>query len=273
MNVSTWIAQASARLAAAGIDSAPLESQVLAGHVLLKDRSWIIAHPEEEINELAAEALLQRREGREPLAYILGWREFYGRRFRVRPGVLIPRQETETLVETALAHVENGPILDLGTGSGCVAITLKLERPDLEVWASDVSDAALEVAHNNADALGANVNFVSSNLFSALSGRRYTAVVSNPPYIADSEELAPEVGVHEPKSALFAGPTGMEFYERLALEAPGYLETNGMLIVEVGHTQSLAVAKLLGDAGWRAIQVVKDLSGVGRVVLANSPST
>jgi len=271
MNVRAWIAQASARLAAAGVDSAPLESQIIAGHVLLKDRSWIIAHPEEEINELAAEALLQRRESREPLAYILGWREFYGRRFRVRPGVLIPRQETETLVETALSRLATGPVLDLGTGSGCIAITLKMERSEWEVWACDVSDAALEVARNNADALGANVNFVSSDAFSALSGRRYAAIVSNPPYIADSEELVPEVGVHEPKSALFAGPSGLEFYERLALEAPGYLETNGNLIVEVGHTQSMAVAKLLGDAGWRAIQVVKDLSGVGRVVLATSP--
>jgi release factor glutamine methyltransferase len=268
MNLGDWLALAAQRLALAGIDSAMLESQVLAGHVLIKDRSWVVAHPEAQINDLAAEALLQRRESREPLAYIVGFREFYGRRFNVRPGVLIPRQETETLVEATLAGSCSGPLLDLGTGSGCLAITLKLEKPELEVWAADISEDALEVARENAANLGAGVQFVRSDAFQNLTDKRFEMIVSNPPYIANSEVLMPEVERHEPAQALFAGPTGFEFYDRLATEAVDHLLPEGKLAIEVGHSQAQSVVSLLSSQGWSIDSVISDLSGTERVIVS-----
>lgn len=271
MVLQEWLQHASARLEAAGIESTRLEAQVLAAHVLLVERTWIIAHPEAEINELAAETVLQRRENREPLAYILGYREFYGRRFEVAPGVLIPRQDTEILLETALHLANEGPILDLGTGSGCLAITLKLERPELEVWASDVSQAALNLAKRNAEFHGAVVRFVESDLFARFPQVQFEHIISNPPYIANHEELMPEVKNHEPASALFSGPTGLEFYERLAKEAPDFLRPIGKLAVEVGQGQAWDVVNLLSEYGWPNDWVTSDLSGIERVVVSTRP--
>jgi release factor glutamine methyltransferase len=273
MTVREWVLRAADRLSGAGIESAKLESTLLAAHVLGVERTWIVAHPEAEINILAGESLLQRREAREPLAYILGWREFFGRRFEVRPGVLIPRQETEILVEVAKAEAGNGPVLDLGTGSGCIAITLKLEIPDLEVWASDVSSRALDVAKNNAEMLQSDVRFVSSDGFSKLGRKQFGLIVSNPPYISTGEELMPEVRIYEPEEALFSGPTGLEFYERLAREAPEHLIAGGKLAVEVGHTQSQAVSQILESQGWTQISAIRDLSGIERVVVGTSPQS
>ena len=143
MQLNEWLTSASARLGAAGVTAHKLEAQVLAGHVMLVDRTWVLTHSDHEVNELALEGVLQRRESGEPLAYILGYREFYSRRFRVDSNVLIPRQETECLVEAALAlPSDNMRVLDIGTGSGCIAITLKLERPTWEVWATDISSSA-----------------------------------------------------------------------------------------------------------------------------------
>ena len=261
-----WLEHASKRLAVAGIDSPSLEAQILAGHVLLKDRPWIVAHPDAEINVLAAESVLQRREGREPLAYILGWREFYGRRFRVRPGVLIPRQDTEILLETALELTKTGPVLDLGTGSGCLAATIKLERPDLIVHATDISDLALDVARENAENLGAQVEFVRSDGFEAISDQ-YELIVTNPPYVADHEVLMPEVALHEPSNALYAGPTGLEFYMRLASEAGQHLLPNGILAMELGHTQAIAATRVFVEQGWHKVEIRKDLSGIDRVLV------
>ncbi|MBC8063219.1 MAG: peptide chain release factor N(5)-glutamine methyltransferase [Chlorobia bacterium] len=271
MNLQVWLTQASERLAAAGVDSHRLEAQLLAAHLFLVDRTWIVAHPEAEVNELAAETLLQRRENREPLAYIVGWREFYGRRFEVAPGVLIPRQETEVLLETALRLAHEGPVLDLGTGSGCLAITLKLERPEIEVWASDISPRALAIARRNAAYHEAKVNFVQSNLFHNFPSIQFEHIISNPPYIADDETLMPEVRNHEPAGALFSGPTGLEFYETLAREAPPYLGFIGKLAVEVGHTQAWNVVNLLIEHGWPNDYVVSDLSGIDRVVVSTRP--
>lgn len=271
MNLRDWLQHASARLDAAGIESAKLEAQVLASHVMLVDRTWIIAHPEAEINELAAETVLQRRESREPLAYILGWREFYGRRFEVAPGVLIPRQDTEILLEVALRLANEGPILDLGTGSGCLAITLKLERPELEVWASDVSQVALNLAKRNAEFHGADVRFLESDLFDRFPQVQFEHIISNPPYIADSEELMPEVQNHEPSGALFSGPTGLEFYERLAVEAPAFIRPIGKLAVEVGQGQAWDVVNVLSVQGWPNDWVTCDLSGIERVVVSTRP--
>lgn len=266
MTVQEWVRQATSRLEFVGIESAKLEAQVLAAHVLGTKRTWVITNPGEEINDLAAETLLQRREGREPLAYIIGQREFYGRMFRVRPGVLIPRQETETLLEAALAALEAGPILDIGTGSGCLAITIKLERPGIEVTGLDNSAIALDVASDNAESLGADVAWVRSDLFESIQGRQYEVIVSNPPYIGIDEPLMPEVREFEPSGALFAGKDGLDFYRRLAIEAAPYLLPNGQLLLEVGHQQSEAVKTLFIDNGWKHEATVKDLSGIERVV-------
>jgi release factor glutamine methyltransferase len=267
VTVGEWLKLAEARLNAAGIESGRTESHTLAAHILGVDRAWLLAHPEAEFPDLAGEKLLERRESREPLAYLLGKREFYGRDFLVRPGVLIPRHETETLVEAALADLPQGAsVLDLGTGSGCIGITLKLERPDLNVTLSDVSEVALRVAAHNADLLGANVRLVRSDGFAELLGEAFDRVVSNPPYIGEGEHLMPEVADHEPAEALYSGPTGLEFYERLAAEGASYLLDGGQILLEVGYQQAGAVRELFEAQGWRHLKTIKDLSGVERVV-------
>ena len=283
MRLDEWLRAATTRLDLAGVDSPRLEAQVLAAHVLRVDRSWLLAHPDHEFNDLAGEGLLQRREGGEPLAYLTGYREFYGRTFGVDPSVLIPRQETEELVEEALdrglaivdrgddssdpkSEIRNPKCLDLGTGSGILAITLKLERPAWDVTAVDVSPEALATASANARHLGAGVRLVLSDGFSALLGESFDLIVSNPPYIGDAEELPRDVREYEPATALFSGPTGLEFYARLANEAANHLEDGGLLLLEVGHRQAGEVVALFEGAGWRHETTRRDLSGVERVV-------
>lgn len=263
MELRQWLTLATLRLSEAGVLSAKLEAQVLAAHALLVDRTWILTHPEHEINDLAFEGLLQRRESGEPLAYILGYREFFGRRFRVDPNVLIPRHETEILVEEAL-KLENRPlrVLDIGTGSGCIAITLKLERPQWDVWASDISAAALQVARENAEILGADITFRQSNLFDHLTDMTFDLIVSNPPYIGVDELLPSEVRDHEPSSALFADHAGLAVYESLAEQIAPHLAKGGTLILEIGQTQGEAVSNLFPGS-----KIVLDLDGNDRVIV------
>lgn len=266
--VREWIQAAKARLVAAGIESADLEAQLLAAHVLLVDRPWLIAHSGEPFPSLAGESVLAARLSGKPLAYILGWREFFGRRFAVRPGVLIPRQETEVLVETALSLVSGfrPRVLDLGTGSGCIAVSLKLSRPDWDVVASDVSCEALEVAQQNALDLGAVAEFVESDLFAGLRGE-FDAIVTNPPYIGFDEPLADEVARFEPRLALFGGATGLDIYERLSREAWSFLKPGGLVLMEVGHQQAQVVGDLFSSSGWGVREPIMDLSGVARVIV------
>ncbi len=264
MVLAEWLVSATERLARAGIASPRLEAQVLAAHTMLVDRTFVLTHPEAEINELAAETLLQRREGQEPLAYILGYREFFGRRFHVTPSVLIPRHETELVVETALAFGRSRlRVLDLGTGSGCIAITLKLERPEWDVWASDLSGAALQIARENAETLGAEVTFRHSDLFAGFAGEKFDLIVSNPPYIGVEEELPVEVRSFEPRSALFADRSGLAIYERIRESVGDHLAPGGRVILEIGQTQGAAVSAMFGG------EVLRDLSGNYRVVVAD----
>ncbi len=273
MRLDEWLRQATTRLDIAGIESARLEAQVLAAHVLRVERSWLLAHPDHEFPEMAGEGLLQRREANEPLAYITGYRDFYGRTFGVDPSVLIPRHETEELVEAVLAYhtPPDRPlrILDLGCGSGILAITIKLERPSCEVTGVDISPEALATASANARFLQADVRFVLSDGFSALLGESFDFIVSNPPYIGDDEELPSEVRDHEPAGALFSGPTGLEFYARLANEAPAHLEDGGAIFLEVGHRQAGEVRTLFESAGWKHQETRRDLSGIERVLVFN----
>lgn len=275
MTLQDWLSSATSRLAEAGIESARLDAQVLAAHLLGVEREWVLAHPEHPVSFAEWEATLLRRVGREPLAYIIGWREFYGRRFLVRPGVLIPRQETEILVDAVLEIVDelgrnDASVLDLGTGSGCIAITLKRERPRLSVSASDISDEALEVASLNADSLGAEVRFVRSDSFAAFEGVRFDLIACNPPYIDSQHSLMPEISNHEPGVALFAGDGGLDFYRLLAHEAAAHLAQGGFLAIEIGEGQREDVTDLFLAEGWTPLSARKDLSGIDRVLVLRS---
>jgi len=252
----------------AGVESARLEARLLAAHAIGRDRAWTLAHGEAPIDEDALRPLLTRRLSREPLAYIVGYREFFGRRFTVDRRVLIPRPETETVVEAALEALPvkgNPRVLDLATGSGCIGVTLALERPNLELWASDVSMDALEVAEANSTALGGKVRFVHSDLFGGLGGERFDLIVSNPPYVAITAPLQPEVGQWEPAGALFAGSTGMEIYERIATESSLYLD--GPLVIEVGDGQASAVRGVFLSQSWTEIDAKRDLLGHERALV------
>lgn len=253
MTLGEWLKMARMRVSS-------LEAQVLAGHVLLKDRAWVLAHPEVGVPELALELLLQRLEAGEPLAYVTGRREFYGLEFEVSPAVLIPRQETETLVEAALELASWVSVLDIGTGSGCIAVALKHARPGLRVTAVDVSVDALEMAKRNAERHGAEIEFVLGDGVALLAERRFDLVVSNPPYVAHGDSLGPGVGEFEPHLALFSGPTGLEFYERLAAAGPR------RLLVEVGDNQAAAVQRVFESRGFKFDGGRFDLLGIERVL-------
>ncbi len=259
------------RLVAAGIDATLLEAQMLVAHSAGQDKNWAMTHPDGLIDPLILEPFVRRRENREPLAYILGWREFYGRRFDVCSDVLIPRHETETLVELALALILNikAPrIIDLGTGSGCLAVTIKLERPDALVAASDVSPAALKVAEDNATKLGASILFRESDLFKSWRGEKFDLIVSNPPYVGANVELPPEVRLFEPPLALFGydGYDEYDLYRRIAREAKANMTSRGLIAIEVGDHQATDVIGLFEKERWCRVQMREDLDGMPRAL-------
>ncbi|HSJ80311.1 MAG TPA: peptide chain release factor N(5)-glutamine methyltransferase [Thiobacillus sp.] len=272
---------ATARIAAAlGLAhrDARLDARVLAAHVLGADAAWLIAHdtdPLSDTHAAAFESLLAQRLAGVPVAYLVGTREFYGRPFLVSPDVLIPRPDTELLVERALACIppeQAVAVLDLGTGSGCIAITLALERPLARVTAVDRSPAALAMAQRNADRLNAGVEFLTSDWFAAfmpprvLAGRRFDLIVSNPPYIAAADPHLARGDVRfEPLTALAAGQDGLDDLRRLTRAACAHLRPGGALLLEHGYDQSDAVQALLRECGIRTPQSWADLSGILRV--------
>ena len=217
------------------------------------------------------ETLLARREVGEPVAYILGEREFHGHVFRVTQDVLIPRPETELLVDVALKRgPPRGParVLDLGTGCGCIALSLALARPNWEVWAVERSTAALMVAQENARLLGARVIFHEGDWFTGLAGASFDLIVSNPPYVALADvHLSRGDPRHEPRSALVAGPDGLDDLRLLAGGAPGHLLRGGWLLLEHGSEQGAACRHLMGLAGLRHIESLADLAGHDRVTV------
>lgn len=219
------------------------------------------------LNRLAA-----RRLAGEPMAYLLGSREFYGRRFRVSPAVLIPRPETEHLLEAALARLpHNGRLWDLGTGSGIIAVTAALERPDAEVRASDISEAALAVAAANAEVLGARVAFACGSWFAAqpASGGLFDVLVSNPPYIEAGDVHLQQGDLRfEPPAALTDFADGLRHIRHLAEEGRRYVRTGGWLLLEHGWNQGEAVRGILHGCGWQAVETLPDLAGLDRVSLA-----
>lgn len=253
-----------------------LELAVLLARVLGRSRAWLIAHDERALSEaeqIELTALVSRRQAGEPIAYLLGEREFMGHTFEVSPAVLIPRPDTETLVEALLAAIPiqaSTRILDLGTGSGVIAISLALARRGAEVVATDISEAALAIAQKNAQALGARVCFVHGAWFAPLaSAGRFDIIVSNPPYIRPADPHLRQGDLRfEPTAALTDGVDGLEAYRQIIAAAPQHLKVGGSLWFEHGYDQSDAIAALLAQAGFSGIKTLKDLAGHPRVTAA-----
>jgi len=304
-----------ALIAASGLDR--LDARALAEHVSQRPRTWLLAHGDEPVlpeQVQAFQALCRRRAAGEPLAYLTGWREFMGHRFEVGPQVLVPRPETEHLVEAALAlgderrqrPTSNRPVsvLDLGTGSGAIAISLALARPHWRITATDCSSDALAQAQRNAAALGANsLQWRLGSWWQALhsptiamgaegwatttreaarrsalatdAGTRSAAqdgpfdlIVSNPPYLAECDPHLEDPALqHEPQGALVSGPNGMQALEIIAAQAGAWLAPHGWLLLEHGYTQAAAVRECLAKAGFRAVRTLPDLAGLDRVTL------
>ncbi|WP_374246499.1 peptide chain release factor N(5)-glutamine methyltransferase [Zoogloea sp.] len=255
------------------------EARLFLRAILGVSAARIAAYPEDTLTPEQAERfaeLLARRAAGEPVAYLLGVREFYGRDFQVSPAVLIPRPETELIVDLVRERVPAGAapaILDLGTGSGALAVTLALELPAATVTAVDFSSAALAVARANAAALGARVRFVESDWFAALAaGERFDAIVGNPPYVADGDPHLAEGDVRfEPASALASGPAGLDDIVRIVDAAPAYLAPGGWLLLEHGYDQAAAVRELLLAGGFAQVASARDLAGIERITLGCRP--
>lgn len=253
-------------------DGARGEVQALLQTVLIVNRAYLLAHPERVLTEQEHsryQTLLQRRLQGEPLAYILGEREFYGLNFKVTPATLIPRPDTELLVESALNRLTPAGcrVLDLGTGSGAIALSIAHVRPDVQMTAVDASEAALSVARENAARLGVrNVRFVLGDWFSGLTGERFDVIVSNPPYIAASDRHLVLGDLRfEPASALASGLDGLDDIRLIISQAGAHLESGGWLMLEHGHDQAGRVRELLRAAGFENISSDKDLAGIERV--------
>jgi release factor glutamine methyltransferase len=271
------LADARRALVEAGIDpaEAAIDIEVLARHALGWDRARFLTALRDPIPpELDAsfKPMLQRRLAREPVAYIVGHREFWGREFAVNPAVLVPRPETEIIIEEALEEARSGAaietVVDVGTGSGCLAVTLALELPRARVSATDVSEAALAVARANAGRLAAQVTFINCDVLDGFEGRA-DLIVSNPPYVPQALEasLPPDVAQYEPHAALFGGDDGFAVIRRLFATAPSRLAEGGRLVVEFGFGQEADIRALAGAAGWQVARIRHDLQGIPRTAV------
>jgi len=263
-----------------------MDAELLLLHVLGENKAWLLAHRDDELPESLANAyfaLLDRRHRGEPIQYITGQTEFYGLPFRVAPAVLIPRPETEHLIEEVLKHAANFArprvtplripplrIVDIGAGSGCIAIALARHLPGASITAIDLSSDALALARENAalNNVADRIRFLEGDLLSPVAGEQFELIVSNPPYVpeADRETLSIEVRDHEPALALFAGEDGLDLYRRLIPAARAALVADGYLLLEIGHGQSADVTALFQAAGFESIEVFPDLQGIPRVI-------
>ena len=250
----------------------PRDVDLLLSDLLGRPLSYVIAHGEVEIDPAPIEALMTRRRAGEPIQYIREKTEFFSREFYVDGRVLIPRPETEILVETVLARVRpNARVIDIGTGSGCIAISVERARPDLRVLGVDLSIDALAVAHRNRRTLQSAVALAASDLLSAVR-EEFDLIVSNPPYIAAGEiaGLATEVRDHEPVMALTPGASGTEIIERILDEAPTRLTRDGRLIMEIGFGQQQSVRDVARAKHFKVEEVIRDLSGIERIVVLSA---
>ncbi|HVV47254.1 MAG TPA: peptide chain release factor N(5)-glutamine methyltransferase [Bryobacteraceae bacterium] len=269
MTLQTAVTQGAELLAASGTPQPRLTAELLLCHAVHCERSYLYAHPEQDLREVEwihyGRWLHERMQGK-PLQYITRTQEFYGRPFRVSPSVLIPRPETEILVETVLKRRTGAQsIVDVGAGSGAIAVTLALET-QARVIATDISLPALQIAASNAASLKARVGFIAADLLSVVADSSVDVVVSNPPYVAtgECESMQREVRDWEPHVALFAGDTGLDIYRRLIPEAARVLRPGGLLAFEFGFNQADAVRDL--TAGWHAVELTPDLAGIPRIL-------
>ncbi len=287
IDVRTALKRGIAELRDANVPSYTLAAELLLLHVLGRDRAWLYAHPEDVLSGLDAHrflSLILRRACGEPTQYITGKQEFWGLEFEVTPDVLIPRPETEHVIEVALDRLavreiragrkptltgDDLNIIDVGTGSGCIAIALAKELPGTRIVATDISEAALAVARRNAASNGFadRITFLKANLLGERTAK-YELVVSNPPYIGrkEKETLMREVREHEPEIALYGGEEGYELYADLIAQAAQRLKPGGLLVLELGHGSLPAVQPLLDTPTWTNVGVTKDLAGIDRVI-------
>ena len=312
MTLREWLVQAEAQLLdGPHPDRAKRDAETLLLHLIGKNKAWLMAHAEDDFAGCTAihyAGLLDRRRKGEPIQYIIGETEFYGMSFRVTPDVLIPRPETEHLVEKVVqlipaldrrpekffsirkvrpafrdgkrTHREGDPnqiswpprVLDVGTGSGCIAISIAHDWGEVEITAIDSSASALEVARSNAEGLGFAdcIRFLQGDLLAPIAGERFDIIVSNPPYVpvTDRNSLSIEVRDHEPALALFAGDDGLEVYRRLIPQAFDALVSGGFIALEIGYGQQPAIQSLLAEAGFMEIEFTADLQGISRVASA-----
>ncbi len=258
-----------------------LDAEVMLGSILARPRAYLLAHPELRLDSGQAArwaSWLQKRGEHYPLQYLLGNQEFYGRRFAVGPGVLIPRPETELLVDVCLEWLDrmaqpNPRVLDVGTGSGAIAVTLAVERPEVRVTATDVSRRALAVARQNAARNGckSRIEFLEGRNLAPVAGRpdRWDLMVSNPPYVAtaDRGRVDRSVAAYEPCEAVFAGQGGMEMYEALLKGCPSVVGRSAPLVLEIGAGAKERVCRLARRWAWRDVEVRKDLAGIERCLV------
>ncbi|MGD0800817.1 MAG: peptide chain release factor N(5)-glutamine methyltransferase [Terracidiphilus sp.] len=260
-------------------DRARADAELLLLHVLGKNRAWLLTHPDEEFAEDKATRyleLLERRFIGEPIQYIIGETEFFGLTFRVTPDVLIPRPETEHLVEKVIeltAGFEQSRIVDVGTGSGAIAVALASKLTQTSITAIDISSRALMIARENAIHNAVSLRFLEGDLLAPVAGEHFEIIASNPPYVPeiDRDALSVEVRDFEPAQALFAGDDGLEIYRRLIPAAFNALVPGGYLVLEIGYGQSAAIRGLLANSGFTQIEFVPDLQGIPRVACARRP--
>ena len=280
-SIAEVVREAADVLADGDVPESRREAQSLLSFVIGKDRTFLISHAEDVVDDDSVDRyrkIVERRAAGEPLQYITGVQDFFGREFRVTPDVLIPRPETELVVEAALEVARTAPLIcDVGTGSGCIALTLLCELRKARAVAVDKSTAALEVAKLNALSLAVSdrAEFVVSDCFDAFDPRehQFDLIVSNPPYI--SADVVPglqrEVRDHEPLAALSPGPDGLSIIRRLMQEAPAFLKPAGHLIMEIGFDQGEAVKGLVDERAWRLLEIRPDFQSIPRIVVLQRP--
>lgn len=267
------LADGAKMLTQAGIDEAELDARYILEYITGLNSAQYFIHSEDIIEKDKAEEffrLIERRSKRIPLSYVIGTRDFFGLTFKVDENVLIPEQETELLVEEVIKHSEGKSVLDMCTGSGCIAISIALFGKPSKVAASDISEKALEVARENAKSLKADeISFIQGDMFENVTDK-FDIIVSNPPYIETGEidELMPEVRDYIPRLALDGDIDGLKFYRIISKEAVKKLNKNGRIFYEIGYNQSRAVASILLENGFTDVKIMKDYSGLDRIVMA-----
>lgn len=273
LKISTALADGTDRLRSTS-DSPMLDAELLLARAIDVPRTYLIAHPEDTLDPAAVEryfTAIERRSGGMPLAYISGEKEFWSMTLIVSPDTLVPRPETEVLVDQALQRIpgdEKFAVLDLGTGSGAIALAIARERPNCSITATDISDAALAVARENANRHALpNVEFLSGDWTAPVAERTFDLIVSNPPYVPAADPDLERLG-HEPQMALVSGEDGLDAIRRISVEAKSVIRQGGTLLIEHGDRQQSEIARILSADGWGEISHVNDLAGKPRVTIA-----